>query len=65
MKIDGLPLLRWGGGGFFFIFFYKGIALPNNLLQFIWKSEKKIKSFFFFFKMIKIMKFIGIKGVAK
>ena len=47
-KLMGSPPLMWGGG-VFFIFFYKGIALPNNLLQSILKSEKNWKSFFFFF----------------
>ena len=39
MKIDELPPPNMEGAGFFKIFFYKGIALPNNLLQSILKLE--------------------------
>ena len=43
MKIGGLPTPNVGGegGGFFKIFFYKGIALLNNLLPSFLKSNKK------------------------
>ena len=41
---------------FFLIFSYKGIALPNNMLQSILKSEKNWKSFFFFLKSQKSWK---------
>ena len=57
-----VPNMGEGGEGIFFIFFYKGIALPNNLLQSILKSEKNWKSCIFLKKICRLRGWVKKSG---